>query len=924
MDEIVLKGTPIGTMYKRTTARPIDSSEIFDTFKDAEMYAKNTNKTFVPYPGQIVSVKGGNIYKLVIDPTMPDDSAEGFYHCKLAIIGSNDEYDERYIRKDVEDSAQKLIHFLEGINAKGVSTIEQITLLKNIVSDNFATGLSGFGIVRDSDDNYHLDIDFVNIRRKLTVEEIQVQRTYYVGGKQYSTPGGGIICSAVEDKGTEWRCHFKTEDAEGRTVRNTFEPEDYAICETFNLEKKEGSVLGNHYYWRLVVRKGDDYIDLSKSVCSANSDAPKVGDEIVQLGNRTDKNRQGAIVLDSITAGGPYIRVYKGINSYHLPEPNIDLNPELSTIKAKFISEATGKEIDSVLESMKADLDVVRKQTDKEYTMWFFEYDPALDNLPASEWNTDELKSMHEQDMFYNRLTGYAYRFEKMGSLWTWNSITDQQTVLALNNAAKAQDTADGKRRVFVEQPTNAQVYDLGDMWVNATYPNTDGKTMLYDNDTLVCNVSKKANMFFDINHWKPSGKVTTAHVKNLGDKIEIVANRFNKDGSLANCAGLVTTADANTMFAFDANGNIVSFIEQTASSIKINAKHINLTGAVVFNSFTDELKQTINEKATKGDVGETLNSAKDYTDGLKQSLGELAYQSAVEKASLGSTLIDGGYLKTELIDVDNLYVKNIRGGTGDFTGTVKATSGTIGGFNISEDRIGTDRSSTSVTGMSLYDDMILFNGKESSIGNLGSTSLNLQALIGVSSFYGTTILGRFTNTGESLFKKYGMVFNIDGGSKNYAFCGKGDGVLNGLNIGYRFHEYSFTADNQWQRLSPIHSDIMFVYFNYSNCGVVLPTVKDVCDSLDISYTTPFAIKLTIISTDGNDGKFYGRNSKVSGTSGNEYPQLRDQNNSIDTTGYNFAKGDSITVCLFYTGGQASYVPEQDYAYRAYIVGILR
>lgn len=114
---------------------------------------------------------------------------------------------------------------------------------------------------------------------------------------------------------------------------------------------------------------------------------------------------------------------------------------------------------------IKSDLDTIKSQSDKEYTIWFEPHEPTLDNLPASEWTTDEMKSLHDQDMLYNSDTGFAYRFEQNedGS-YSWNDITDQQTVKALENAAKAQDTADGKRRVFVSQPTPP--YDEGDLWL--------------------------------------------------------------------------------------------------------------------------------------------------------------------------------------------------------------------------------------------------------------------------------------------------------------------------------------------------------------------------------------------------------------------------------------------------------------------------
>lgn len=112
------------------------------------------------------------------------------------------------------------------------------------------------------------------------------------------------------------------------------------------------------------------------------------------------------------------------------------------------------------------------------------------------------------------------------------------------------------------------------------------------------------------------------------------------------------------------------------------------------------------------------------------------------------------------------------------------------------------------------------------------------------------------------------------------------------------------------------------MYFNHSNCVFVLPTLREVCDSLDIDYSTQFAFRLTIISSAGR-GKLCGRNNFIQGTSGYEYPQLRMPGGGIDSTGYNISENNSFEVCLFYLGGN-SYIPTAGDAYRAYITNISR
>lgn len=727
-----IKGDSFAGRYKRVNAYSIDSTDVWETLEEARVYARNTDtEAYVPYAGQVVSViENGMIYKLVKDDSIPE--TDGKKHFKLAIIGSNNDNDDRYVRKDIAETIEKLMTFLEGINAKGTSTLEQIKLVGDIISNNFSTGSTGFGIYKDEQGNYHLDIDFVDIRKKLSINEIQVQQSTYIGGKQYNT-NGGIICNKVEDRGDVYRCYFKTTDAEGRIVRNTFEVGDFAISETFALK------TGTTFYWRYVSGCGDDYIELSKTNCASGSDVPSVGDNIVQLGNETDPVRQGAIVWDSVTVGGPYIRIYKGINSYTMPEPLIDLNTVLSEISAKFINQATGKDIDDTINDLQTDMDLVREQTDKEYTLWFFDYDPTLENLPASDWTTDELKTMHEQDMFYNRLTGHGYRFEKDGSSWNWNDITDHLTLKALEDASKAQDTADGKRRVFVSQPKDSDVYDIGDMWANATY---SGEGISYKNDSLVCITAKAKGTTFSIKHWQPSSTATTAYLENLGDRIlaavtdseegieaakrlanQGISDAYDAAQDALNALGIARdaqeTADKNTSVIQVTKDSIAALVEGIHFDNSGNITNINTSGLVTTDDFNVLLSKKITFDA-EGHVSNISTSGLVTESGFTQLFTEQAEADGYVKRAEISTFITeddaGRLISNAVISADQIrFNGNIIANdtflvneAGDITmnnitandavlndvslnnatlNNVTATSGSIGGFEI--DRYG-------------------------------------------------------------------------------------------------------------------------------------------------------------------------------------------------------------------------------------------
>ena len=264
-----------------------------------------------------------------------DDEAQGVInflkgikisgHDLKRIVGTKTEYDD--IRDDDMLTGLFVIdHFLR--KDKPDTAKEFITFLKGWYGGNFTQGSTGAGLWQDEQGAWHLELDYAHFRRKLTAEEIEVQKTTHIGGKLMQT-AAGMSCIKVEEYNDFWRCYMRTKDADGRIIYNQFKEKDQALVETFNLEKQADGKLGNHYLWRLVVSVGTDYIDLSKSVCALESDAPLVGDDIVQLGYQgtDDPNRQNAQILAGAGTGSPYIRQYVGINNFILPEEYTRIKP---------------------------------------------------------------------------------------------------------------------------------------------------------------------------------------------------------------------------------------------------------------------------------------------------------------------------------------------------------------------------------------------------------------------------------------------------------------------------------------------------------------------------------------------------------------------------------------------------------------------
>ena len=109
----------------------------------------------------------------------------------------------------------------------------------------------------------------------------------------------------------------------------------------------------------------------------------------------------------------------------------------------------------------------IQAQIDGQIQTYFEAYEPTLSNAPANEWITEDDKINHMGDLFYNSETGLGYRFSYINNSWSWIELKDTDVGKALANAQTAQETANGKRRVFVQQPYPP--YDQGDLWITET-----------------------------------------------------------------------------------------------------------------------------------------------------------------------------------------------------------------------------------------------------------------------------------------------------------------------------------------------------------------------------------------------------------------------------------------------------------------------
>lgn len=486
-------------------------------------------------------------------------------------------------------SRMEFISRLLDNTAKGTITWEKVQKFFSGLHVGNSNNENGGSWTPDAEGRSHLITDYLEVRMKAIFEELVINKTSTIGGKEIISPAGGVVAHKVEEvtvtynnvSQKAYRCYFLAEQ-DGDAVDNDFAVGDQVRSESFNVRKGAYHKAGNHFYWRLVIGRDEDpvelegkkyhYIDLSDTDCATASDVPAKGDVLNQCGNRTDVERQNCLIFSAVDTYSPSISLYHGINSYSFANREYveygvnkqnnkaffnvygdmyvgdrptkengyegssyiryDSSTKQVSVKGKLSAKSTvdGKELSQYIKENSAKglteeqvnnliknsqvIADLQNQVDGAIETWFYDGVPTLKNAPAISWKTDKDKEIHLGDLYYDNKTGKAYRFAKDSNTYKWTIITDTDIAKALSDARMAQETADGKMKVFSVQPTTP--YQVGDIWVNATYP-SDGST--YKNEVLRCQTNKAAGSQFAIGDWIKASKYTDDTVANAAKK---------------------------------------------------------------------------------------------------------------------------------------------------------------------------------------------------------------------------------------------------------------------------------------------------------------------------------------------------------------------------------------------------------------------
>lgn len=225
----------------------------------------------------------------------------------------------------------------------------------------------------------------------------------------------------------------------------------------------------------------------------------------------------------------------------------------------------------------------VSKKVATKITTWYYSGAPTLSNTPANEWIDETQKSEHIGDLYYDKDTGYAYRFyfNSETNVYAWENLKDKDVIEALSLANSASDTADSKRRIFTEQPQPP--YDNGDLWIK-------------DMEIYICQISKPIEETYEEADFIIATKYTdNTLASQVNDRLEIVA-------------GTVTTIEKSN------NDLNIEFVRQQEVYDALNNKVIGIEGTLEDMSFNFSTK------------GLAVGTTKDSNNSLLDNTGIKVY----------------------------------------------------------------------------------------------------------------------------------------------------------------------------------------------------------------------------------------------------------------------------------------------------------
>lgn len=778
-------------------------------------------------------------------------------------------------------------------------TFDSVTSDSIRSAGQFVDGLlgAGFQLWKGEDGRTYLTVDKLTVRQTMAVLELLIEKVRSVGGQICVSAANGRI-KTVEESGEHYLITFEQE--------NMFVQHDLVRCQTFTGKDMRS-------YWVEVTDVTETGIVVVKEEFEGVE--PKEGDECVLMGNTANSDRQNMVLISATEDGQPRVDVMDGVsgktfdNALRARLGNLDgikddkfpadrqprgngLYADNAYMKGTFVLE-TGEDVKTRFEitegKVQSAIDSVRND---------FLSEKGYLNNPTFASGLEKWNSENETVFFL------------VGNRWIWAN----GAALSKKGDGASVVTDMGRKVVRIRNKYIRQKHE--NLRFVPTFPtNGEGKKEalpVYLSFFYRCakagtlkigfeNVDKTG--FADFNSMEVSEEIaaTGGYVQYTCSGLWNGTGDFKLafDGDIY-LYMLVLSTDKIEALTY----KYKTLFEQSERLVKISAavydkdeRALQETGLMIQPEGTGIYIKDANGKLALIGVGVDETDA----DGNKKTVIKLT----ADNIKLEGLVTANGYFK---VKEDG----SIEAVNGTFRGHVYAEGGAIGGFSIGNGHIGgadviynedgTIEVKDTENGLFLYDDMIGFNDK------------GRQAIFGTWNNYGQPMLCRLVDTATDynfdfgISPKYGIVFDIENSMNgNFAFAGKGSGVLNGAMDGYAYKKIALDKANTvfvgYMDLQAANRFI--VKATQSSAVVALPKIGQVRDGLAIGKNTPFCMRITIIADIGSSNyKVCGRYSQQD--SKKEYPWNTEElpvmvhwdGGHYETL--DMGKGDTLEVLLVY------------------------
>ena len=778
-------------------------------------------------------------------------------------------------------------------------TFDSVTSDSIRSAGQFVDGMlgAGFQLWKGEDGRTYLTVDKLTVRQTMAVLELLIEKVRSVGGQICVSAANGRI-KTVEESGELYLITFEQE--------NMFVQHDLVRCQTFTGKDMRS-------YWVEVADVTEDGIVVAKEEFEGVE--PREGDECVLMGNTANTDRQNIVLISATEDGQPRVDVMDGVsgktfdNALRARLGNLDdikddkfpadrqprgngLYADNAYMKGTFVLE-TGEDVKTRFEitegKVQSAIDSVRND---------FLSEKGYLNNPTFASGLEKWNSENETVFFL------------VGNKWVWAN----GAALSKKGDGASVVTDMGRKVVRIRNKYIRQKHE--NLRFVPTFPtNGDGKKEalpVYLSFFYRCAKSGTLKIGFE-----NVDKTGFADFNIMEVSEEIAAT----DGYVQyTCSGL-WNGTGDFKLAFDGDIYLYMLVlstdkiealtykyktlfEQSERLVKISAavydkdeRALQETGLMIQPEGTGIYIKDANGKLALIGVGVEETDA----EGNKKTVIKLT----ADNIKLEGLVTANGYFKVK-------QDGSIEAVNGTFRGHVYAEGGAIGGFSIGNGHIGgadviynedgTIEVKDTENGLFLYDDMIGFNDK------------GRQAIFGTWNNYGQPMLCRLVDTATDynfdfgISPKYGIVFDIENSMNgNFAFAGKGSGVLNGAMDGYAYKKIALDkANTVFVGYMDLQAANRFIVKATQNSAVVaLPKIGQVRDGLAIGKNTPFCMRITIIADIGSSNyKVCGRYSQQD--SKKEYPWNTEElpvmvhwdGGHYETL--DMGKGDTLEVLLVY------------------------